>query len=84
MRTLDQLIDTNTSARRSMVTIGGNGKQHWSGYICFIVGGKMYERVVYHKEINYILFRKEVIAVDPNALKPIAGAWNKESLYLTA
>jgi|AGFT01.1.fsa_nt_gi hypothetical protein len=79
MRTIDQLIDPNTTARRSMVTVGD--KPHWSGYVCFIVGGKMYERVVYHKEINYIVFRKEVIALDPTALKPIAGAWNKESLY---
>ena len=83
MRTIDQLIDKNTEARRSMITIG-DSKQHWSGYVCFVVNGKMYERVVYHKELNYILFRKEVIAIEPNALRPIAGAWNKESLYLTA
>lgn len=79
MRTIDQLIDANTTARRSMITVGD--KPHWSGYVCFIVKGKMYERVVYHKELNYILFRKEVIALDPTALKPIAGAWNKEALH---
>jgi len=82
MRTIFDLQDKGTMARRSMVTVGG--KQHWSGYVCFIVGGKMYERVVYHKELNYILFRKEVIAIEPEALKPIAGAWNKESLNVSA
>lgn len=82
MRTIYDLQDKGTMARRSMITVGD--KPHWSGYVCFIVNGKMYERVVYHKELNYILFRKEVIAIEPEALKPIAGAWNKESLYVSA
>lgn len=81
MRTIQELQDAGTMARRSMIIIGdANSKPHWSGYVAFVVGGKLYERVVYHKEINYIVFRKEVIALDPNALKPISGAWNKESL----
>ena len=85
MRTIYELQDKGTMARRSMITIGPvDGPKHWTGYVCFVVGGKMYERVVYHKEINYIIFRKEVIAIDHNALKPISGAWNKESLYISA
>lgn len=80
MRTIDQLIDAGTVAKRSMITLGDK-KTHWGGYIAFVVDGKLHERVVYHKGINYILFRKEVIAVDPTVLKPISGAWNKESLY---
>jgi hypothetical protein len=80
MRTINQLIDAGTVAKRSMVTLG-DGKPHWGGYVAFVVDGKLHERVVYHKDINYILFRKEVIAIEPNALKPISGAWNKESLY---
>ena len=81
MRTIYQLQDAGTMARRSMITVGvANSRPHWTGYVAFVVGGKLYERVVYHKEINYIVFRKEVIALDPEALKPISGAWNKESL----
>lgn len=78
MRTIYDLQDKGTMARRSMITIGD--KQHWGGYVCFIVNGKMYERVVYNKEFNYILFRKEVITIDPNALKPITRA-RKVALY---
>lgn len=81
MRTIQELQDPGTMARRSMIIIGpANSKPHWSGYVAFVVGDKLYERVVYHKEINYIVFRKEVIALDPTALKPISGAWSKESL----
>lgn len=86
MRTIYELQDKGTMARRSMITIGSatSGSKHWTGYVCFIVNRKMYERVVYQKEINYIIFRKEVIAIDPHALKPISGAWNKESLNVSA
>lgn len=79
MRTIYDLQDSGTMARRTMIHVGD--KPHWSGYVCFVVGGKMHQRVVYHKELNYILFRKEVIAIEPEALKPISGGWNKESLY---
>lgn len=80
MRTITDLIDSGTTAKRSLVAVG-TGQLHWSGYVVFIVDGKMHERVVYHKGLNYILFRKEVIAIDPTALKPISGGFNKESLY---
>lgn len=91
MRGISELIDSGTTVKkpqiRAFVRYGVNDCTIDTGYVAFVVGGKIHQRAIQaHKQalpgfpdtINYIVWRKEVIALDV-VMKPISGAYNVES-----
>lgn len=90
MRGISQLIDAGTIIRapvfRGFKNFSSGDVNLSTGYVAFVVGGKLHQRVIQannallanHNTINYIVWRKEVIAIDM-PMPPISGAFNAES-----
>lgn len=90
MRGISNLIDPGTTIKQPHITAfiryGVKDMSVSTGYLAFVVGGKIHQRVIQAAKnmlpgfdtINYIVWRKEVIAVDMVA-KPISGGYNVES-----
>lgn len=91
MRGISELIDPGTCAKLPHITAfiryGVKDMTVGTGYIAFVVNGKVQQRAIqaakkalpgFPETINYIVWKREVIAIDVVA-KPISGGYNVES-----
>lgn len=82
MKGISTIIDKNTHVRRSMIAVS-LAKVVASGYLVFVVDGKLQERSIAFstkENCRYIVFKKEQYKIDLPA-KPISGGYNVESLF---
>ncbi|AQW88527.1 hypothetical protein FDH34_gp002 [Serratia phage BF] len=85
LKPITELIDPKTRIARTMNAVSST-KQVYSGYLAFVVDGKILQRRIYDMAYNslydscmYIVHQKVNYAVNVSA-KPISGAFNVESL----
>lgn len=86
MRGLSEIIDKGTCAKQPYIYLSST-TQCASGYVAFVVNGKLVQRAINAYKANMpgfetnlnIVYKREVFAIDV-PLKPISGAFNVESL----
>lgn len=92
LKPLSSLIDPGTRIAKTMTTTGqdhrGRAATCASGYIAFVVQGKLVQRRIYDMSWNakfqsaaYVVLKQVGYAVDLPC-KPISGAFSVESLKL--
>lgn len=92
LKALSSLIDPGTRIAKTMTTTGqdhrGRAEKCPSGYLAFVVDGKLQQRRIYDMAWNtklqsaaYVVLKQIGYAIDLPC-KPISGAFNVESLKL--
>ena len=90
LKPISSLIDPGTRIAKTMTTTGqdhrGRAERCASGYLAFVVDGKLMQRRIYDMPWNsklqsaaYVVLKQVGYAIDLPC-KPISGAFNAESL----
>lgn len=91
MRSISTLIDVGTVIKQPHMQVfiryGYKEKYQPSGYVAFVVDGKLHQRTIrtsdkplagFPDTINYIVWKRVLYALDM-PMKPISGAWRVEA-----